>query len=224
MLRINNLIIIGGMSCSGKSFLMNKIQEGHFPLLSEQLGINDPSLWHYIAACKRFPKLSKSISEKVVIHYDMYNNYSLSNGFKHLEELIASSGNVIVLTLCVSRKMLFRHNTQRVIQQFLPNSHEKSHKRTLQYRLRKIRLLLMTRHAYKDVSVILNLYEKWFNYINTFNSRSVKKHFLLDYPGSNNIIASDFCLINHPMHARDVHFCSQFKDNFNDSSEQVCGK
>jgi hypothetical protein len=200
---------------------MNKIQEGHFPLLSDQLGINDPSSWLYIGAGKRFPKLSKSISERVVIHYDMYNNYSLSNGFKHLDELIASSGNVIVLTLCVSPKILLRHNTQRIIEQLLPNSHKPSHKRTLQYRLRKIRLLLMTRNVYKDISVVLNSYEKWINCINMFNSHSVKKHFLLDYPGSNNIIASDISLTNQPMHAGDFNFCSKFQDNFNDSSEQV---
>ena len=196
MLHINNLIIVAGMSCSGKSFLMNKIQEGHFPQLSKQLGINDPSSWLYIAANKRFPKFSKSINERVVVHYDMYNNYSTSIGFKHLNELIASSDNVIILTLYVSCKMLLRHNLQRVIQQFLPNSHKESHKRTLQYRWRKIRLLLMTRNVYKDNSVVLNLYEKWFNYIDTFNSHSIKIHFLLEYSGSNNIIASDFSLIN----------------------------
>jgi hypothetical protein len=98
MLRINQLIIIAGPSCAGKTFLIKKIRKGSFPDLREKIGITTPSLWHYFSALDLI-KLRKPLMERLVLHYDIYARYTDKQGFDHLSELIKNSDSVIILTL-----------------------------------------------------------------------------------------------------------------------------
>jgi len=72
---INQLIIIGGPSCAGKTFLIKKIRQGDCSRLCRQLGIVIPSSWLYVEA-NQLARLCKKNIERLVVHYDFYTRYS----------------------------------------------------------------------------------------------------------------------------------------------------
>ncbi|MBO1349747.1 MAG: hypothetical protein EBE86_021280 [Hormoscilla sp. GUM202] len=117
MFKVNQLVIIAGTSAAGKSFLIDKIRRRSCSRLSEQLGIADPSAWRYLHA-HELPDISEPIIRRLILHYDLYSEYSPENGFKYLHELISNSDSVIIVTLCVSLKILIKRKNSRLIRIF----------------------------------------------------------------------------------------------------------
>lgn len=70
MFKIDQLIIIGGPSCAGKSFLIKKILQGDCPSLSEQLGVTIPFSWLYVEA-RQLAHMHQQMIERLVVHYDL---------------------------------------------------------------------------------------------------------------------------------------------------------
>ncbi len=185
MMKINKLIIIGGPSCAGKSFLMKKIQQGDCLILCEQLGIAIPSLWLYVAA-NELKRIRQPIIERLVVHYSFFSYDSRENGFNYLHKLISSSNSVTILTLCVSHEILIKHNTLKLIKLF--NLLLFKHK-AYGERPQKLSKLWKIRKTYKDGVSVYPLYEKWFNFINKCR---VSSHWVLDYSRSNNMVAHPY--------------------------------
>ncbi len=168
MFQINQLIIVGGPSCAGKTFLIEKIKKGDCTRLCEQLGIGNPSSWIYVGN-EKLLEISKPIVERIVVHYDFYIEYIRINGFKYLHELISNSDSVIVLTLCVSSKILIQRNTLRFIKLFAsllrkPKAYRK--------KIRQLRRTWNRQNTYKDEFSMLALYVKWFDALNEYSVTS----------------------------------------------------
>ncbi len=185
MFKTNKLIIIGGPSCAGKSFLIKKIRQGECFLLSKQLDITIPSSWLYVEA-RQLKHIQQPIIEKLVVHYDFFAQYSQKSGFNYLHKLISNSDSVTILTLCVSSKILIQRNTLKLIKlfySFLYNHkayREKQQKLHRQWEVRK---------TYKDGFSVFSLYEKWFNF---FNECRVTSHWVLDYSRTNIMVAHPY--------------------------------
>lgn len=113
MSEIEQLIIIAAPSCAGKSYLIKKIQQNDCPLLCKQLGIAIPSSWD-VVEIQRLKRITQPVMERLIIHYDLYSQYSQNHGFKHLDELIRQSGKVVVLTLKVSQDLLIQRADTRL--------------------------------------------------------------------------------------------------------------
>ena len=180
MFRVNNLIIIGGPSCSGKSTLINRIRQGGCSYIRKHFGISDPSSWIYLEA-RELPHIRQPIVERLVVHYDLYAQYSQENGFKHLDQLLTHSDQIIVLTIYVSPEKLVKHSNSRIFvlsQDLICSNKRLSHYSKI---LQKIHYLWIKRKAYKrGISELL--YERWFRYL----SRSpLTSHWLLDIKTSN---------------------------------------
>jgi len=84
---MSKLVIIGGISFSGKSFLIKKILQGEYPLLCKQLGILDLASWDFVLASD-FKNLDLSKIDQLVVHFDLYAQRSEVNAFRNIHDII----------------------------------------------------------------------------------------------------------------------------------------
>ncbi len=175
----NQLIIIGGPSCAGKSFLIKRIQKGLYPGLCRQIELSNPSTCRYVNAIN-LKGIELSSRERLVVHYDFYTQQSKENEFNYLADLIDKFDRINVITIKVTRSILIKRNNSRIIKTSLEyiiillSLRRKDRKRSaLQNKLRR---LWKKRNAYKNNQVEL-LYKKWFRYFNQF---AEIKHYPLD--------------------------------------------
>lgn len=185
MFKINHLIIIGGPSCAGKSFLIKKIRQGDCLILCEQLDIAIPSSWFYVEA-RQLKHLRQPFIERLVVHYDFFAQYSKKSGFNYLHKLISHSDSVTILTLCVSSKILIQRNTLKLIKLF--SSLLYNHK-AYREKQRKLHRQWKIRKRYKDGLSVFALYEKWFSFL---NECSVTSHWVLDYSSTDIMVAHPY--------------------------------
>ena len=198
MFQINQLIIIGGPSRAGKSFLIEKIQQGKCPHLCEQLGIMDPSSWNYLHV-NSLKKNQQPMLERLVVHYDSYAQYSQKNGFHYLSELVTNSNNVVVLTLHASPEILIQRSKSKLLKTlkslFFLNTGEGKCLFKVECRVRqwqKIKRFWKKQRAYqKGFSGLL--YEKWFEF---FRQNYVTAHWVLDSNQSNSRVAHPYRIGN----------------------------
>jgi hypothetical protein len=164
VLQTKELIIIGGPSCAGKSFLIKRIRRGVCPGICEQLGIGVPSSWRYVSASK-LPHIDQSTDERLIVHYDFFSHQSQEDGFKYLHELISNSDRATVLTLCTSPEILAWRVRLKILTKFgrslfhLRARKKKAHSSLRLYRKRKI---------YMDGYSVRTLYGKWFSFLDKY--------------------------------------------------------
>lgn len=144
-----------------------------------------PSLWLYVHT-NQLAHIRQPIIERLVVHYDFFAQYSQKNGFNYLHELINNSDSVTILTLCVSHKILIQRNTLKLKKLFV--SLASDHK-AYNIKLRRLCKLWKQRKTYKNGFSVFALYKKWFDF---FNECSVTSHWLLDFSGSNIMMAHPY--------------------------------
>ena len=188
MLRVNQLIIIGGPSRAGKSFLIENMKQGDCPYLCDQLGIINPSSWNYLEA-RFLNKKQQTMIEKLVVHYDFYAQYSKKRGFNHLSELIANSNSVVVLTLFVPPEILIQRNKSKLLEDLKSPFYLSAYRRKRLFKLWK-----KQRVYQKGFSVFL--YERWSDFLTGIRN-SVTAHWILDFNKSNNLIAQPHIIDNN---------------------------
>lgn len=185
MLHVNQLIIIGGPSCAGKTTLIKKIRKGTLPDLCEQIGITTPSLWRY-ASAKDLIESRESLIERVVVHYDIYARYSQKKEFNYLSELVNNSDSVIILTLYVPPEIFVKRISSRIhitLKSLLSLGLYKG--AGLLESWRRIMPQLKKRKEYKE-GYSMFLYKKWFIF---FGQNGVTTHWILDSSKPNIAVA-----------------------------------
>ena len=183
---MEQLIVIGGPSCSGKSFLIEKIQQGGCTCLCEQLDLSISSEWSYVSASE-LRKMCLEDIERLVVHYDLYDQYKKNKNFESLQELIDNSKRVTILTLWVPDKILIQRNNLRLskyIKSFCYIGEYRGKNRCVDS-LVNIKCILKKKQAYKN-GFCTFLYERWFDFI---NQNSVTSHWLLNSEKPNILIA-----------------------------------
>ncbi len=183
MVQIVQLIVIAAPSCAGKSYLINKIKKGECSHLCEQIGIDDPSLWHY-THLKKLMYMRQPIIERLVVHYDLSANYLQYNNFNNLNELINKSGRVVTLTLNVSQELLIKRNYLRLRKSIFHLMVKKGITQRIDVLKRIERLLKIRKYYKRELSYLM--YEKWSKYI--FQS-NINNHWQLDYNKSDIMVA-----------------------------------
>jgi hypothetical protein len=182
MLKIERLIIIGAPSCAGKSYLIEKIQQGACPHLCAKLGITNTFSWRYVVA-RDLKHLRQQTIERLVVHYDLYAQYSHDNGFKHLEELILNSDRIIILTLMVEEKLLIIRTKLRLRKLMSDLIRSREMTRSVKILKRIIRLLKKRKFYKRGLSRFL--YERWFDYL---SQSHITTHCLLNSNESDVVI------------------------------------
>lgn len=173
MLHIKQLVIISGLSCVGKTTLLDRIQKGEMQLLCEQLDINDPLLWTYVDA-DNLPKLPQNFMGNLVVHYDIYTQYSKKNGFNYLPEIIRKSEKVVLLTLYTTPKILLKRNKLRLFEAFASLFRTPKKYKLIILRLRK---LWKKHRVYRKYARISALYDEWFDFCDAYCAAS---HWIVD--------------------------------------------
>jgi len=176
MSRTKRLLIIGGLSCAGKTRLIQRIRRGDCPHLCHQLGIGNPASWRFVNASD-VPRLEATAIERLVVHYNFYAKDFDARGprrFADLDGLLRMSESATILTLFVQPEMLVRRSTSRIVKiltSWLRNPTAYARK------TRILRKLWAKRTEYKDPSRVFARYDDWFDFVNQID---VASHWLLD--------------------------------------------
>lgn len=191
-MQINHLILVGGPSCSGKSYTIGKIQRGECGDLGQQLGFMDPSSWRYVHAWE-LANLPEPKIERLLVHYDIYAQRSDEAGFGYVEELIANSQHATVLTLCARPRVLIKRSNKRIFRKWLKRLRERidstvSGRKAELEPPRRIRRRWEKRREYGRGHSVL-LYQEWFEFIDRLG---VQTHWLLDVNPSNVFVAHPY--------------------------------
>lgn len=158
----NKLILIAGPSCAGKSYLIERIQQGEIVPICNQLEINFPEQWQYYDFSD-LKQVTESCINRVVIHYDLLTQYEHDNGFNNLCKLTTGANEAVYTTLYTSPKLMIGFVDLR-IKKLLINLFKKREIRNRLILFRKINLNLKKRIAYsRGYSDIL--YNQWLNYL-----------------------------------------------------------
>ena len=205
MVKIGQLIIVGGPSCAGKSTLMREIHEGACPDLCNKIDMTAPSSWYYTSAID-LVKLREPMMERVIVHYDIFSHYFSKKKIGYISELINNSESVIVLTLYAPLRTFVRRVELRICKELMElftgclvqgcavfwtlrsAKDVREVLRSAKKSLRKVKWLLRVYKAYRRGYSVF-LYKKWFR---NFDNKDVKTHLVLDSsrPGFPSI---DFC-------------------------------
>jgi hypothetical protein len=172
-MKTNTLIVIGGPSCVGKTTLIKNLRQGRLTHICRVLGINNPSRYTYVDACKLLT-LNASFVDRLVLHYDFFEQYFPDKKFRYMEEMLFQSGDICVLTLCVPGRILSKRCALRVLRRspsLLPIG------RNYKQKLHDIRWLFFKEQAFRKNGTLIDLYAKWFDFINSFSGIN---HWIID--------------------------------------------
>ncbi len=181
---MKQLIIIAGPAASGKSFLLNKIRNGHCPALCEQLGIDDPGSWHFTTVFQLM-ELQTIQQSKIITHCDLYNEKIID----YAAALLSASDNTITVTLCPSPATLSARNRKRIKKrtaEFFQNPTQPIRK------IKWIRTLWHRQTINTNKTRLRRIYNSWFSLL--------ERHATTDYRIDSNEMDNPVAipLKNHP--------------------------
>ena len=172
------LLILAGLSCAGKSTLIEAIHSEQLNRdILQQLKINNLSVLPTFDDAD-LPQLAlQEIEESIVLHYDLYYDYLHQNHHRQITQIIKQFEEVVILTIYVSQKTLLKRHKKRMNKTYI------RFLRPLNYS-KKIDLLkkqISKCQEYQDHSLIENIYQSWLSYAKNISKARV---FVLD--GSHN--------------------------------------
>ncbi len=169
---MNRLLVIGGPTCSGKSFLIDRLREGRCPRLGAQLDYNEQDAWLYIQG-RELAGADLSNADRVLLHYDFRAQYRDGPGFMHLRELVGSCPHVTMVTLCTPVPTMIHRMTRRILKRGLVVLVGRAPYAPL-------RELCLVRKTFSDGRTVADLYEKWFAVLSEL---IIAEHWLVDQRG-----------------------------------------
>ena len=109
MKSIEQLVLIAGSSCSGKTYIIKRLKQKKLASLRRQIGIADPNEWHMIDL-RRLGKLQQIPSPRLVVHYDLGTHQ-----LRRVAELIRQAEKVTALTLYAPTNLLILRTVRRLL-------------------------------------------------------------------------------------------------------------
>ncbi len=116
-MQCDQLLIIAGPTCAGKSTLIERLREGNLPSISETLHIEHPSRWKTITAINMESYSAPDI-DRLILHYDIvYRLRSIRHyGEDSALSVIASPNLIKIVTLWATAEILISRLKARRIQ------------------------------------------------------------------------------------------------------------
>lgn len=153
---IDELVMISGPSCAGKSTLIKAIIEGRQEALERELSSNPTVPWQ-VADANQIADLSSGHAPKVLFHYSIMrpwlngpNNYRLDHSLKILD----CAKKLHTVTLLTAQSDLLARWQQREIAPRTRNG---------KYRGRRRKLKVLK--AFETPEMAIHLYDGWFNHL-----------------------------------------------------------
>ena len=169
MIRSNKLLIVAGLSCAGKSTLINRILRGECQKLCNQLELGDPLNWQLIHGIKNIGSNKEQFIDWLMLHIPI-NSISKNNKFEIIQELILGSEQVTVLTLCPPSDVVFLRMVER-IKNYLQIQKLMKRRNLLRPGKRLIKKLKKLWHYWNQDNMLVGYenmlvgYEKWFSFL-----------------------------------------------------------
>jgi len=176
MALINHLIILAGPSGSGKSTMIAKMQAGKLKGLLEQLNVLNLSACRFVDASdvETLIPSEKIGSDILIVHYDFYMQYWQEGKFKLLDQLVAISNQVSIITLTTPINILLDRNARRILE----SEHQKIETARDQERQAKRLMWLRKKRMYfSEQEIVCGLYTRGFNVVSKYKTNN---HWVLD--------------------------------------------
>ena len=116
-----SLVILSGVSTSGKTTLLKNLDDASYKIMLGSLGISNPKDYKIVNA-KELRRLRNESFDYVIVHYDSTRRRDSLGRYKLLPELLElnlKDIDVHVLTFCASQKILVKRVRQRIVNVFL---------------------------------------------------------------------------------------------------------
>jgi len=177
---MSNLILIAGMSGVGKTTLIEKIKQGEYPVLSDQLGMCDTSSWSDHQAYQAV-NMDLSNVGNLIVHYDIHARFSeRTRMFDYCEELFCNFECINVVTLIASQEVLVERQKGRLYRKIalyfkylFKSSDEELYKKVTVSEI--FRILKKVRAYKKGISHQRD--DRWLTYISQL---SVDNHYVIN--------------------------------------------
>ena len=175
------LVILAGVSTSGKTTLLKSLMMEKTPGLCQKLGLTVPQkILFFNRRLKDLKKLSLEHSSKdMVVDFDFFHNVTQKKDleFQLLLALIKNSQQTIVLTLCASSAALYQRLKHRVDKYILETGMPDQQDPDFQQRIKYMQYMQNTLTLYQNKDELLKHYQNWEMFV---ISASVNHHLLMD--------------------------------------------
>ena len=177
MYSINKLIIVAGLSRSGKTTLINQLNNNELNTLCEKLDLEPISSYQFCYAVKL--KLLNQNIDKLIVHYDVLARYSNENGFDNLHNLMTNSNDIKIITVCATEDILIKRSdlsVYKLLDELFKVKNNTPYDQHLPL-INKLKNRITIHTIYKKPENIPQLYENWFNTLKQYHAY---EHWLID--------------------------------------------
>lgn len=173
-LEIKTLLIIAGVSCVGKSLLIEKMKQN---MMFEHLpNLKISSTAQYIDSGFLKRSLPNLYADEVIIHFDfMHHALVHQAGFQALSTLMKYSQKITVLSLCSSSQLISQRHYLRLQETLKQATPEQKDQLFFNYHVLYFRY---KQTIFENPTQVSNYYVKWADFLSS--THTPENHFLLD--------------------------------------------
>lgn len=164
MVHVNKLYLLGGPPAVGKSYLMEKIQNGGLPSIVSELDMGDPSRIVF-ARAQTLVDIKEPVVNRLVLHYDFlgpFVNGKQDYFAKDALGLIADADEVVFVTMWVPPAVLSKRIHDRRVREtiaFMPKL--ALGKEGFNQQIHKLKRFKMIQDLYDNRERLGQQYAKW---------------------------------------------------------------
>lgn len=173
---IDNLVVISGPPCSGKTTVIEQLKERKFPDLADCLGIVNPSKWNFVEQ-KNLDKLNGLNIPRLVLEYNFLNLFNITQIYiTHTDDwlrILSNSKKITFVTLWTPPQILqtrirFRKRSKlrgAIFSGRVFNIFKVSQKKAALNRLHKL-------EKFYNASKQESYYDRWFEFCARFDAKA----------------------------------------------------
>lgn len=169
MIKPDRLIIVAGVSCSGKSTVIRALKSGTLPKSAAAFPGFETKDWKVMRVRDLRESRQTQTIDRLIVHYDLTAQDRGNGVFPYLDELVEKADFAMVMTVVAPPRILYQRNKKRLMHN-LRRIPSRRYWDTIKYRFR---VLKRTRNPHQ----ISDIYERW---LHRTESIGVKQHWFID--------------------------------------------
>ena len=176
-------MVVSGPSCSGKTFLIDRLTQGDCDPLCRQIGMDDPEDWEYLPA-RLLETVQDRFIDRLLLHYDIFGLHEEGVNFRHIARILRHCDTAVIVTQYTDPATLIERNNARLYHsliKLLKTAFERGNRESTKERRHRLRKQIgrqwRRRRAYRD-GVSEDLYQWWLEFIQL---QEISAHWILDF-------------------------------------------